>query len=372
MLYLRPGSNGIRTYRRFLTLMAERYYSLVREIIRGHDERGLILGDRYQSFYYREVARACAPQVDAVSGNLNAAWNDGTFPRFYLNTLHGLTGKPVLVSEFYMAANQNRSGNQNDRGIFPTVATQNARVAAFRTTINGLLQMPYVIGADWFQYYDEATHGRWDGENYNFGLVDIHNRPYEALTAAAAALDLATMKSRANAKRSDASEGVPPAPRKPLGDFKTLLALKEWDRERGFVKPASEFPVADLYLCWDKRAIYLGLYAQDIVEEAYYRKKAVPDIDRAEWIILPGETSEPIRARIGAGAKPVTERGLRIVSVSGAYLNTRTIAALEIPAKRFGREGFKTGDAIALAVTFITHGRADRVDWKGKFTLRAD
>jgi len=110
MLYLRPGGNGIRTYRRFLGLMADRYYSLVREIIRTYDTRALILGDRYQSFYYPEVARASAPHVDAASGNLNAAWNDGTFPRFYLDTLHALSGKPVFVSEFYLAAQQNRSG----------------------------------------------------------------------------------------------------------------------------------------------------------------------------------------------------------------------------------------------------------------------
>src|SRR4029434_8532396 len=49
MLYLRPGGNGIRTYRRFLSMMAERYYSLVREIIRTYDTRALVLGDRYQS-----------------------------------------------------------------------------------------------------------------------------------------------------------------------------------------------------------------------------------------------------------------------------------------------------------------------------------
>ncbi len=82
MLYLRPGGNGIRTYRRFLGLLSERYYSLVREIIRKYDQRALILGDRYQSFYYPEVARACGPNVDAVSGNLNASWNDGSFTRF--------------------------------------------------------------------------------------------------------------------------------------------------------------------------------------------------------------------------------------------------------------------------------------------------
>src|SRR6267378_3107028 len=79
MLYLRPGSNGIRTYRRFLGLIAERYYSLVREIIRTYDARGLVLGDRYQSFFYPEVARAAGSSVDVVSMNLNAAWNDGLF-----------------------------------------------------------------------------------------------------------------------------------------------------------------------------------------------------------------------------------------------------------------------------------------------------
>src|SRR5439155_494816 len=86
ILYLRPGSNGIRTYRRFLNLMAERYYSLVHEIIRAYDPRGLILGDRYQSFFYPEVARACGKHVDAASSNLSVAWDDGTFPRFYLET----------------------------------------------------------------------------------------------------------------------------------------------------------------------------------------------------------------------------------------------------------------------------------------------
>src|SRR6185437_6629783 len=58
ILYLRGGGNGIRVYRRFLGLMAERYYALVREIMRTYDKRALILGDRYQSFYYPEEAQA--------------------------------------------------------------------------------------------------------------------------------------------------------------------------------------------------------------------------------------------------------------------------------------------------------------------------
>ena len=370
MLYLRPGSKGIRTYRRFLSLMAGRYYALVRDVIRTYDSRGLVLGDRYQSFSYPEVARASASSVDAESSNLNAAWNDGTFPRFYLDTLHALSGKPVIVSEFYVAAQQNRSGDKNRSSDFPTVTTQKERAAGFRNTMQALVRTPYVVGADWFQYYDEPTHGRNDGEDYNFGLVDIHDRPYESLTSSARALDLVAIKSEPHPARPDASLGVPPAPRNPLGQFTVRLALKDWDRERGFVKPVSEFPVADLYVCWNKKAVYLGLYAQDIVEENYYRNKTVPEMDRAEWIISIGETNQPIRARLGPGAPPVCdEPAVRLVNLSGVYMNTRNIAAVELPANLFGKERFKAGDTIEFGSIFFTHCRADRVEWKGKFKL---
>jgi hypothetical protein len=370
MLYLRPGSQGIRTYRRFLGMMAERYYSLVQEIIRTYDKRALILGDRYQSFYYPEVAQASASFVDASSSNLNAAWNDGTFPRFYLDTLHALTRKPIIVSEFYMAAQQNRSGNKNATSTFPTVITQKERAAGFRKTLQALVQLPWVIGADWFQYYDEPTYGRSDGEDYNFGLVDIHDQPYKPLTAAARALDLAALKQTPPRTRPDASLGVPPAPGAPLGHFTIRLALSDWERERGFVIPVSELPVADLYVCWNKQAVFLGLYAQDIAEVNYYRNKVIPEVDRAEWMIAIGETNKPIHARLGPGGSAVfDEPAVRLVNLAGIYMNTRNIAALELPAKLFGKARFNPGDTVEFACTFFTQGRAERVEWKGKFRL---
>ena len=370
LLYLRPGGDGIRVYRRFLGMMAERYYALVREIIHNYDPRGLVLGDRFQSFYYPEVVRASGASVDVVSMNLNAAWNDGTFPRFYLDTLHALTGKPVIVSEFYMAAEQNRSGDGNDVSTFPTVDTQAERAVGFRNTVEALARTPYVVGADWFQYYDEPTHGRHDGEDYNFGLVDIHDQPYEQLTAAARALDLEALKSERPPARADASLGVPPAPLDPLSHFTIRLALKDWDRERGFVKPASEFPVADLYVCWDENTVYLGVYAQDFVETAYYKNKVVPEEDRAQWLIGTGKTKQPIHIRLGPGGPPVCdEPAVHIANLSGEYMNTRNIAAAALPAKLFGKTRFKPGDTIEFDSTYFDHCRADRVEWKGKFTL---
>jgi hypothetical protein len=203
--------------------------------------------------------------------------------------------------------------------------------------------------------------------------VDIHDRPYEALTRAASALELVARKSRPQQAPPDATQGVPPAPRDPLGKFKPNLALRQWDRERGFVKPVSEFPLADLYVCWDKKAIYLGLYAQDIVENAFYRNKTVPESDRAEWIISVGTQNKPIRARIGAGAPPVcSEPAVRIMNLSGINLSTRNIAGIELPAKLFGNAKFQAGDTIEFACTFYTHCRAYRVEWKGKFALQGE
>ena len=370
ILFLRPGGNGIRVVRRFLVVLAERYYSLVHEIIRKHDPRALILGDRHPSMFYPEVARASAPYLDAVSSNLNPSWNDGTTARFYLETLHALTGKPILISEFYMAANENRSGNRNNHGTYPVVATQRERAAGFRNTVNVLLKAPYVIGADWFQYYDEPTHGRYDGENFNFGLVDIHDRPYEPITAAAAALELVASRNHAAGLRADASQGVPPAPRDPFRDFKAMGALKHWDRERGFIKPVSEFPLADLYVCWNRKAIYLGLYAQDVVENTFYRDKIVRGSDRAEWIIS-SEFTKPIRARLGAGLEPtISEKAVRVANLSGVNGDVRNIACVELPAGLFGKSRFRAGDKIDLESSFFTHCRAYRVDWRGSFELK--
>ncbi len=368
-LWLRPGGQGIKVMRRFLGLVATRYYQLVRDIIRKYDQRALILGDRYQSFYYPEVARAAAPYVDAMSSNLNANWNDGTFARCYLDTLHALTGKPIFISEIYMSAIANRSGNRNSHGVFPVVPTQRERASALRTTLESLARLPYVTGADWFQFFDHPRHGREDGENYNFGLVDIFDRPYGEVTKVFAGVNLTDLKLRPAVPRLDASAGIPRAPRDPFENFAATQVLRHWDRERGFVKPSSEFPIADLYVCWSPKAVYLGLYGFDIIEDAYYRNKSVPKEERALWTIEP-RGGRAIRARIGAGREGiVSDPGVRLENLSGMNLNVRNVAIVELPAERFGRKRLRAGDTIELNSTLLTHAKAYRVEWKGAFKL---
>ena len=89
---------------------------------------------------------------------------------------------PVLIGEFHFGA--------LDRGLFhpglvPT-ADQNARAAAYRDYVRGVLGNPSIVGCHWFEYQDEPTTGRvYDGENFQIGFVDVVNNPYRETIQAA-------------------------------------------------------------------------------------------------------------------------------------------------------------------------------------------
>lgn len=370
VLHLRPGGRGIPVLREFLSLLAHRYYEVMEQTIRRYDSRALILGDRYQSFFYPEVARAAAAHVDVISSNLNAQWDDGTFLRCYLQTLHELTGKPVLVSEYYLAAQENRSGNRNDQGVFPVVATQVERARGAARTLTEASRYPFVVGADWFQWSDEPRHGRTDGENFNFGLVDLEDRPYRQLTEALAAVKTG-LGERMVQPRSDARQGIPPAPKDPGGNFEPGQALLRWDRERGWVPAATPFPLADLYVCWDREFLYLGVYSLDIVEDAFYRDRNIPKSARALWTV--GINGAPaVEARLGSGREAIVNQPeILVKNLSGWNLNVRNIAFMAVPASRWGAKSLKVGQTIELTCSLSTHGQADRIEWKGTFRLAA-
>jgi hypothetical protein len=371
VLYLRPGGAGIQMERAFLELAARRYYAVCKQIIRKYDKRGLILGDRYQSFYYPEVAAAAHDDTDVVSSNVNPNWSDGGIARFYLDTIHALAQRPVYVGEFYMAARENRSGNGNNSSGFPVVQTQEQRAEGFKTTASAFLSLPYVVGADWFQYADEPGKGRGDGENYDMGLVDVNDQPYAPLTAAAASLNLTALHSAPVAHRANATEGVPHAPQEPLTAANAMEALKSWDRERGFVPCLSKNPTADLYLCWDKDAVYVGLYAMDIPEDTYYRDKKIPEQDRLQWTIQPDDGGIPIVVRLGSGRLPtVTGPEAQVVDLSGKDGSVRTIAAVRIPVALFGRHLLHPGESVRIQSRLLTSARARYMEWSGEFTLR--
>ena len=201
--HLRPGGLGIRAVRAWTGVLAARYYSVMREALRAADPDALYLGDRLPIYYDPDAVRAMAPYVDAISVNYNVDAADGWIAPYFFAGLRDLSGgKPVLITEWFYAAAENRSGNLNRTGLphadaqqrisnnrnrtghLMTVATQAERARGARRAARLLAAAPNAIGVHWFQYADEPPGGRADGEDYNFGLVDVDDRPYEGLVAA--------------------------------------------------------------------------------------------------------------------------------------------------------------------------------------------
>jgi len=81
---------------------------------------------------------------------------------------------PIIIGEFHFGA--------LDRGMFHTglqsTESQDARAEAYRDYVNGALANPHIVGTHWFQFGDQATTGRGDGENYQIGFLDIADTPY--------------------------------------------------------------------------------------------------------------------------------------------------------------------------------------------------
>ncbi|MGH9507825.1 MAG: hypothetical protein ACRD13_12960, partial [Terriglobales bacterium] len=56
--------------------------------------------------------------------------------------------------------------------------------AAYRQFVTDLESLPEAIGYHWFEWADEPAAGRFDGENSNYGLVNIHDQPYHVFIQA--------------------------------------------------------------------------------------------------------------------------------------------------------------------------------------------
>ena len=147
-------------------------FRLCREAVKQVDPQLLYLGCRFAWTNDRAV-RAAAAYCDLISFN--------RYQRSVaeLRLPQGVD-KPALIGEFHFGA--------LDRGMFHTglvpTDSQPARARAYRQYVGGALKNPWLVGTHWFQFGDQATTGRGDGENYQIGLVDVCDTPYpETITA---------------------------------------------------------------------------------------------------------------------------------------------------------------------------------------------
>lgn len=180
----------------FTFFVAEQFFKVCYETIRKYDEKHLILGVRFQSYLTPlEVVKASIPYVDVISTNhyfarpsllpfvkLLEELLGFVCPLDVLEEYYEITGKPILISEFNIRAEDSGLPNTKPSPIlFPVVKTQDDRTDWFEYYITRFIKKPYSVGYHWFCYIDEPETGRSDGENSNTGIVNVNDEPYESL-----------------------------------------------------------------------------------------------------------------------------------------------------------------------------------------------
>jgi len=160
----------------FAGLLARRYGEQCRQAMKKADPNHLNLGCRFAYVPQPAVRAGIADNVDVISFNCYALDPQHAFDAY------GPYDKPCLLGEFSFRGDD--AGLPNARGAGPRVATQADRAGAFEKFITIALRNPCMTGYHWFQYSDQPVEGRFDGENSNYGVVNIGDEPYESLVGA--------------------------------------------------------------------------------------------------------------------------------------------------------------------------------------------
>jgi hypothetical protein len=261
---LKAGGRGIDFVRAWTRQITDLYYRMTGAALRAADPEALILGDRLPIYYDPDAVASMAPEVDVISTNYNVDAPDGWLARYFFDGLARLSrNKPVLISEWFFAARENRSGNRNT-GHLMTVDTQAERKSGAGAALRRFMRLPDVVGHHWFQFHDHPPGGRSDGEDYNFGLVDIRDRPYEDLVAALGQVNREAMAlhARPSPHAARARTGLPRA-QIGLGDG----VLTDWPKARALlpalIPQPGEIAFGEAYLAWMPDGLALAVIGMD-------------------------------------------------------------------------------------------------------------
>ncbi|MBQ8187594.1 MAG: beta-galactosidase, partial [Clostridia bacterium] len=157
----------------FSVIMIREYIRIPSEAIRRYDPHHLNLGIRY-AWLSSKVLASGSEYTDVFSFNCYSM-----DPTDAIENFSSLVGKPVMIGEFHFGA--------LDRGMDATgirgVTTQAERGAAYRYYMHKAASHPMCLGAHYFTLNDQAYLGRFDGENYQIGIIDTTQRPYEDFEA---------------------------------------------------------------------------------------------------------------------------------------------------------------------------------------------
>jgi hypothetical protein len=173
--YLASGDTPERR-KTFVYETYSKFIQMACSAIKKYDPNHLNLGYRFGDPPPDEVIMISKKYFDVFSINHYGY----TVDLAAIQKIYELTGLPVIIGEFHFGT--------PGRGLAPGLAqvkNHEERGIAYSYYVENSAVHPAVIGLHWFQWIDQPTTGRFDGENYNIGFLDVTDQPYPDMVNAA-------------------------------------------------------------------------------------------------------------------------------------------------------------------------------------------
>lgn len=175
--YLNSNGDSPANRRKFVLNAFDKFLNTVSETLKRHDPNHLNLGIRFgdPDTLGEGLLSICKNHFDVFSFNCYQLVPDCKM----LDRAADILNLPIIVGEYHFGT--------VDRGLAQSlwqVDSESERGIAYRYYTENAYSHPNFIGSGYFQWCDQDITGRFDGENYNCGMVDVTDRPYKQFVTA--------------------------------------------------------------------------------------------------------------------------------------------------------------------------------------------
>lgn len=175
--YLKEHGDTPENRKTFVYETFDKYLAAIKHVQNRLDPNHMNLGYRFANpnSINETLAHICTKYFDVMSFNSYCI----TPNHKLMDKILGWADLPMIIGEFHFGAVDHGLGQS-----LIQVRTQEDRGKAYRNYVENAFAHPGLVGTTYFTWYDECVMGRFDGENYNCGLIDVTNVPYHEQTKA--------------------------------------------------------------------------------------------------------------------------------------------------------------------------------------------
>jgi len=175
--YIRKNGDSDANRRAFIVKTFDTFLQDVSRIFKKYDPNHLNMGIRFgdPDTLGEDVLQTCANAFDVFSFNCYMEVPAASV----LDRAMKIMDLPMIIGEYHFGT--------VDHGLAQSlwqVENQQQRGVAYRYYTENAYAHPALVGTGYFQWCDQEMSGRGDGENYNCGLIDVTDRPYEEQVSA--------------------------------------------------------------------------------------------------------------------------------------------------------------------------------------------